>query len=73
MILWAERLLPTDLPQARILTFGYGADIVRVLKTASSTIVRDHGNVARNSSNALASALTNAVIVDPLHKRINYS
>jgi hypothetical protein len=47
-ILWAERLLPTDLPQARIFTFGYDADVVRVLKTTSSNIVRDHGKALAN-------------------------
>jgi predicted alpha/beta hydrolase len=40
---WPSDLLPKDLPNARILTFGYDADVVRALDTTSSNSLRDHG------------------------------
>ncbi|CAO2653341.1 Nn.00g027520.m01.CDS01 [Neocucurbitaria sp. VM-36] len=43
-IFWPGDLLPKDVPNARILSFGYDADIVRLLDTASSNTIRDHGN-----------------------------
>ena len=36
-------LLPNDLPNARILTFRYDADVIRALDAASSNSLRDHG------------------------------
>ncbi|KAJ5628167.1 hypothetical protein N7490_010395 [Penicillium lividum] len=40
---WPKQLLPCDLPTARIWTFGYDADIIGALRTASSNTLRDHG------------------------------
>ena len=40
---WRRELLPLDLPDARILTYGYDADIVKVMNTASSSTLRDNG------------------------------
>ena len=42
-VLWPEQLLPLDFKQARIITFGYDADIVRLFDKSSSNTVRDHG------------------------------
>ncbi|KAJ5903949.1 hypothetical protein N7504_006332 [Penicillium tannophilum] len=42
-IFWPKQLLPRDLPTARVWTFGYDADIIGALKTASSNTLRDHG------------------------------
>lgn len=42
-IFWPSDLLPKDLPDARILSFGYDADVVRALDAASSNSLRDHG------------------------------
>ncbi len=42
--LWPKDLLAKDLETARIVTFGYDADIVNALDTASSNTLRDHGN-----------------------------
>lgn len=42
-IFWPQTLLARDLPNSRILTFGYDADIVVTLKTAGSNTLRDHG------------------------------
>jgi hypothetical protein len=40
---WPQTLLAQDLPNARIFTFGYDANIVSTLNTAGSNTVRDHG------------------------------
>lgn len=40
---WPQTLLPVDLPNIRIFTFGYDADIIRALDTAGSETLRDHG------------------------------
>lgn len=48
---WPLDLLPASLPTARIMTFGYDADIVNAIDVASSNTLRDHGK-------SLAHALT---------------
>ena len=45
---WPQTLLGRDLANARILTFGYDADIIGVLKTAGSNTLRDHGKSLAN-------------------------
>lgn len=45
---WPQTLLARDLPNARILTFGYDADIVGALKPAGSNTLRDHGKSLAN-------------------------
>ncbi|KAI9697680.1 MAG: hypothetical protein M1836_004630 [Candelina mexicana] len=45
---WPQAQLPADLPQARIFTYGYDADVVRIFQTASSNTVRDHGKGLAN-------------------------
>jgi pimeloyl-ACP methyl ester carboxylesterase len=40
---WAESFLPFDFPQARIMTYGYDADVVRLWTNASANRLRDHG------------------------------
>jgi hypothetical protein len=45
---WPQTLLGRDLANARILTFGYDADIIGVLKTAGSNTLRDHGKSFAN-------------------------
>jgi hypothetical protein len=42
-IFWPKDLLPADLPKARIITFGYDADVIGVLSTAGGNSIRDHG------------------------------
>jgi protein SERAC1 len=42
-LFWPRDLLVKDVPDTRILTFGYDADVVGILKTAGSNTVRDHG------------------------------
>ena len=40
---WPRDLLPQALPTARIITFGYDANVVRIWDTASSNGLYDHG------------------------------
>ncbi|KAF1811247.1 hypothetical protein P152DRAFT_474853 [Eremomyces bilateralis CBS 781.70] len=42
-VFWPKDLLAKDLPKARVITFGYDADIVRGLSTAGNGTLRDHG------------------------------
>ncbi|RAO73451.1 uncharacterized protein BHQ10_009463 [Talaromyces amestolkiae] len=42
-VFWPKDLLAKDLPKARIITFGYDADIIRGLSTAGNGTLRDHG------------------------------
>jgi len=42
-VFWPEHLLPHDLRDARIATWGYDADVVHARSTASSNTLRDHG------------------------------
>lgn len=45
---WPQTLLPQDLPNARIFTFGYDADIIGTLEAAGSSTLRDHGKSLAN-------------------------
>lgn len=47
-VFWPQDLLPKDLPTARIMTFGYDADVVGIVKTAGSNTLRDHGKSLAN-------------------------
>ncbi|KAL2056045.1 hypothetical protein ABVK25_003687 [Lepraria finkii] len=40
---WPELLLPNDLPEARIIIYGYDADVVNFWSMASQNTVGDHG------------------------------
>jgi hypothetical protein len=42
-VFWPRDLLADDLKNVRIMTFGYDADIVGILKTAGSNTLRGHG------------------------------
>jgi hypothetical protein len=42
-VFWPKDLLAEDLSRARIITFGYDADIVRGLSVAGNGTLRDHG------------------------------
>lgn len=48
---WAQSFLPLDFPQARIMTFGYDADVVRFWTNASTNRLRDHGKSLATSLN----------------------
>ncbi|RYP74867.1 hypothetical protein DL771_002788 [Monosporascus sp. 5C6A] len=40
--LWPQTLLPSKIPNARILTFGYDANVVKFTKVVSSNTIGDH-------------------------------
>ena len=42
-VFWPQAFLARDLPNTRILTFGYDADIVHSLRMAGSNTLRDNG------------------------------
>jgi hypothetical protein len=39
---WPTQLLPLDMPHARILSFGYDADVTRFLGPVGQNNVREH-------------------------------
>ncbi len=43
MVCWPRDLLPKDLPHARIITWGYDADVARVVKQSSQASIFGHG------------------------------
>jgi hypothetical protein len=49
---WPKSLLSTDIPEARIITYGYDADVARWTRPAGQNTVREH---ARNVINDLTS------------------
>jgi pimeloyl-ACP methyl ester carboxylesterase len=48
---WAQSFLPLDFPKARIMTYGYDADVVRFWTNASTNRLRDHGKSLAASLN----------------------
>jgi len=59
-IYWPQQLLPKRIPRARILAFGYDADVVNLWTNASQNRISDH---AENLSSKLGNyrADTNTV------------
>jgi hypothetical protein len=47
--LWPKTLLSNDIPNARILTLGYDADVVNAWAPASQNRVSEHANDLNNS------------------------
>ncbi|KAK3708301.1 hypothetical protein LTR37_011566 [Vermiconidia calcicola] len=46
---WPEELLPTDLPDARIFTYGYDADVAHFFSRVSQSRIGDHAQTLLNS------------------------
>jgi hypothetical protein len=42
-VFWPKDLLPKEIANARIMTFGYDADIVKAFSITSSNTLRNHG------------------------------
>jgi hypothetical protein len=55
---WPKSLLPKDLPTARIITYGYDADVLRLTKPAGQNTIREH---AKTLINDLSGIRTDAV------------
>ena len=62
---WPRDLLAKSFPAARIMTFGYDADVARLLGPASNNTLRDHGRTLCNDL-TMARVLKGWVI-DTLH------
>lgn len=45
---WPQALLAKDLSNARIMTYGYDADVMNALQPAGQNSLRDHGNSLAN-------------------------
>ncbi|KFY69520.1 hypothetical protein V496_00173 [Pseudogymnoascus sp. VKM F-4515 (FW-2607)] len=50
---WFKSLLPKDLPTARIITYGYDADVVNLTRVAGQNTVREHSTNLINDLAAL--------------------
>ena len=47
--LWPEELLPLDLPEARIFTYGYDADVAHFFSAASQSRIGNHAQTLLGS------------------------
>ncbi|KAL4904216.1 hypothetical protein BDW74DRAFT_155268 [Aspergillus multicolor] len=63
-VYWPVHLLPIDLPSARILAFGYDADLFEVKGSISGNYIQDH---ARNLVRDLAGTRRDNMPVSALH------
>jgi len=45
---WPQTLLPQDLPEARVITYGYDADVARWIGPAGQNSVREHATTLVN-------------------------
>ena len=43
MIYWIEDFLPQDIPNARILTYGYNADVIGLFQANNKNSISQHG------------------------------
>ena len=50
---WIKSLLPRDLPTARIITYGYDADVLKLTRVTGQNTVRDHATNLLNDLGAL--------------------
>ena len=46
---WPSELLPSDLPDARIFTYGYDADVAHFFSAASQSRIGDHAQTLLSS------------------------
>jgi hypothetical protein len=63
-IYWPVHLLIRDIPHGRILTFGYDADVAKLLEPVGQNTLEDH---ASNLVNDLARVRAEVASVRPLH------
>lgn len=52
-VFWPYNLLPQDIPDARIITWGYNAEVAHFLSPYSKVRVRDHAKSLLNDLNGL--------------------
>jgi hypothetical protein len=66
---WPQDLLPNDFPKARIMTFGYDADITHVFGQVSTNTLRDHGKTLCTNLTMLRLRTTSVSQGDFIHAK----
>lgn len=64
---WPKSLLPKDLPTARIITYGYDADILHLTRVAGQNTVREHAKTLVNDLSALRTDTAGRPIIFVVH------
>ncbi|KAL6890894.1 hypothetical protein GGI43DRAFT_209640 [Trichoderma evansii] len=64
---WLKTLLPKDLPTARIITYGYDADILNLTRVAGQNTVREHAKSLINDLGALRTDTVGRPIIFVVH------
>ncbi|PKK46375.1 hypothetical protein CI102_11067 [Trichoderma harzianum] len=64
---WPKSLLPKDLPTARIITYGYDADILHLTRVAGQNTVREHAKTLINDLSALRTDTAGRPIIFVIH------
>ncbi|KAI0420903.1 Alpha/Beta hydrolase protein [Xylaria grammica] len=64
---WPESLLPSDLPTARIITYGYDADVVHLTRPAGQNTVREHATSLINDLTSLRADANGRPIIFVVH------
>ena len=55
-VFWPYNLLARDIPDARIITWGYDADVAHFVSPVSTNRVKDHAKSLSNALNGLRSS-----------------
>ncbi|KAK4063787.1 hypothetical protein Trihar35433_8495 [Trichoderma harzianum] len=64
---WPKSLLPKDLPTARIITYGYDADVLHLTRVAGQNTVREHAKTLINDLSALRTDTVGRPIIFVVH------
>ncbi|KAK1237933.1 hypothetical protein MKX08_002512 [Trichoderma sp. CBMAI-0020] len=64
---WLKTLLPKDLPTARIITYGYDADVLHLTRVAGQNTIREHAKTLINDLSALRTDTVGRPIIFVVH------
>ncbi|KAM0458661.1 hypothetical protein ACHAPV_006053 [Trichoderma viride] len=64
---WLKTLLPKDLPTARIITYGYDADVLHLTRVAGQNTIREHAKTLINDLSALRTDAVGRPIIFVVH------
>lgn len=64
---WFKTLLPKDLPTARIMTYGYDADVLHLTRVAGQNTIREHAKTLINDLSALRTDTVGRPIIFVVH------
>ncbi|PNP57410.1 hypothetical protein THARTR1_02407 [Trichoderma harzianum] len=64
---WPKSLLPKDLPTARIITYGYDANVLHLTRVAGQNTVREHAKTLINDLSALRTDTVGRPIIFVVH------